>query len=58
MFLSSKVWPVRVADNLTAIMSRMSRQCGIHNISQPYRPPRPLLFGLQIREYDRRDPSR
>jgi hypothetical protein len=50
MFLGSKVWPVRRADNLTANVSRLSRQCGIFNISQPYRPPRPvtgiaLLYG-------------
>jgi hypothetical protein len=41
MFLGSKVRPVRGADNLTAI-SELSRQCGILNISQPYRPPRPV----------------
>jgi hypothetical protein len=39
MFLGSKVRLVRRADNL---MSRLSRQCGILNISQPYRPPRPV----------------
>jgi hypothetical protein len=30
------------ADNLTAIYEQMSRQCGILNISQPYRPPGPI----------------
>jgi hypothetical protein len=51
MFLSSKVRQVRRADNLPPCVSRLSRQCGIFNISQPYRPPRPvrgiaLLFFL------------
>jgi hypothetical protein len=39
MFLGSKVRPVRGANNL---MSRLSRQSGIFNISHPYRPPRPV----------------
>jgi hypothetical protein len=42
MFLVSKVRAVRRADNFTATVSRLSRQCGIRNISQPYRPPRPV----------------
>jgi hypothetical protein len=42
MFLGSKAWPVRRADNLTAICEPIFRQCGILNISQPYMPPRPV----------------
>jgi hypothetical protein len=54
MFLGSRARPVRIADNLTAIVSRLSRQCGILNISQPHRPPRPvteiaLLYGDGVR---------
>jgi hypothetical protein len=54
MFLGSKVQRVRKADNLPPSMSRLSRQCGILNISQSNRLPRPvtgtaLLFN-QIKE--------
>jgi hypothetical protein len=42
MFLGSKVRRVRRADNLAVICERSLRQCGILNISQPYRPPRPV----------------
>jgi hypothetical protein len=40
--MGSKVRRVRKADNLTPSMSQLSRQCGILNISQPYRSPRPV----------------
>jgi hypothetical protein len=45
ILLGSKVWPVRKADNLVAICESIVyyRQCGIHNISQTYRSPRPVM---------------
>jgi hypothetical protein len=43
MFLQSKVRPVRRADNPAAICELIVQQCGIINISQPYRPPRPVM---------------
>jgi hypothetical protein len=43
MFVGCIVRLVRGADNLTAIMSRLFRQHGIFNISQPYRPPQPVM---------------
>jgi hypothetical protein len=50
MFLGSKERPVRRADNLTSICEPIVQQCGILNISLPYRTPRPvtgiaLLYG-------------
>jgi hypothetical protein len=41
---------VRTADNLAPSVNRLTIQCGILNISQPYRLPRPvtgiaLLYG-------------
>jgi hypothetical protein len=32
----------QVASNSQLTVSRLPRQCGILNISQPYRPPRPV----------------
>jgi hypothetical protein len=36
------VSPPSVASFSQLTVSRLSRQCGILNISQPYRPPRPV----------------
>jgi hypothetical protein len=38
-----KARPARKADDLTALCeNRFSRQCGIIDVSQPYRSPRPV----------------
>jgi hypothetical protein len=49
MFLGSRARPVRRADMLPLSVSRLSTQCGILNISQPYRSPRPVTgIGLLL----------
>jgi hypothetical protein len=43
----------RKADNLTAV-SRLARNCGNLNVSQPYGPPRPVIgivFFLILRTF-------
>jgi hypothetical protein len=52
MFLRSSTRPMRKGDNHTAICGRLSKQCGIFNISQPYRPPRPVT-GIALLFWDR-----
>jgi hypothetical protein len=42
VFLGSGIGPVREANKLTPSVSRLSTQCAIPNIAEPYRPPRPV----------------
>jgi hypothetical protein len=58
MFLGSRARPVRWADNLTAICEQVSSQCGMLNISQPYRPPRLFTWkALLLQQWKRIVPS-
>jgi hypothetical protein len=51
MFLASRTRPVRRAYNLSPSMRRVSRQCVILNISQPFRPPRPVIICPSTQEH-------
>jgi hypothetical protein len=42
LFLGTRAWLVRTADNLTAICELIVYTMWILNISQPYRPPQPV----------------
>jgi hypothetical protein len=44
MFLRSRALPVREAGSPPPYLSRYSRERGIFNISQSYRPLRPVRF--------------
>jgi hypothetical protein len=51
MFQGSKLQPVCRANNLAAICELIVQQSGIFNISQPYRPPRPVT-GIALYEFE------
>jgi hypothetical protein len=58
MFLGNKARAMLRVDNSPPSVIRLSRQCGILNLSQPYRPPRPvtrifffILYGSSISMY-------
>jgi hypothetical protein len=54
MFVVNRARPVQEADSLPPSLSRLSSQCGIRNMSQPYRPARPVtrITSLTLLAYD------
>jgi hypothetical protein len=56
MFLGSRARPVSKAYTLPPFVSRLFRQCGILNIAQPYRPPRPVT-GIALLLFSTRYPG-
>jgi hypothetical protein len=48
MLLGSRAWPAHRADNLLPSVNQLSRQCGILNALQLYRPPQPVMWVAEL----------